>query len=115
MSYLIKNVKVVDPNSPYNKKTVDIFIDQGVIEAIGNNIKADKNARVIEFDNMHASPGWFDMQAHFCDPGHEYKEDLQSGMKAAAQGGFTGVCVMPATNPLLPNSSFASDSAFAIA
>jgi dihydroorotase len=99
MSYLIRNAKVVDPNSPHNKKTVDIFIEQGEIVSIGTNLKADKHARVIEQDDLHVSPGWFDMQAHFCDPGHEYKEDLQSGMKAAAQGGFTGVCVMPATNP----------------
>lgn len=101
MSYLIKNVKVVDPNSPHNKKTVDIFIEGGVIAAIDANLRADKNARVIEQDDLHVSPGWFDMQANFCDPGHEYKEDLQSGMRAAAQGGFTGVCVMPATNPPL--------------
>lgn len=105
MSYLIRNVKVVDPNSPHNKKTVDIFIEQGVITAVGANVKADKNARVIELENMHVSPGWFDMQANFCDPGHEYKEDLQSGMRAAAQGGFTGVCVMPATNPPLHTKS----------
>lgn len=105
MSYLIKNVKVVDPNSPHNKKTVDILVEQGLIAAIGSNLKADKNARVLEGENLHASPGWFDMQANFCDPGHEYKEDLQSGMRAAAQGGFTGVCVMPATNPPLHTKS----------
>jgi len=105
MSYLIKNVKVVDPNSPHNKKTVDIFIEHGIIAEIGTNVKGDKNARVIEQDNLYVSPGWFDMQAHFCDPGFEYKEDLQSGMRAAAQGGFTGVCVMPATNPPLHTKS----------
>lgn len=105
MSYLIKNAKVVDPHSPHNKKTVDILIEGGVISAIGSNLKVDKNAKVLEFENLHASPGWFDMQAHFCDPGHEYKEDLQSGMRAAAQGGFTGVCVMPATQPPLHTKS----------
>lgn len=99
MSYLLKNVKIVDPNSPHNRKTVDIFVEHGVIAEIGAHVKGDKNARVIDQDNLCVSPGWFDMQAHFCDPGFEYKEDLQSGMRAAAQGGFTGVCVMPATNP----------------
>ena len=105
MSYLIKNVKVVDPQSPHNRKTVDIFIEHGVIAAIGTNIRGTGNARVIEQDNLCVSPGWFDMQAHFCDPGFEYKEDLQSGMRAAAQGGFTGVCVMPATNPPVHSKS----------
>ena len=105
MSYLIRNVKVIDPNSPHNRKTVDLLIEHGEIVSIGTNLRADKNARVIEQDGLCVSPGWFDMQAHFCDPGHEYKEDLQSGMRAAAQGGFTGVCVMPATNPPLQTKS----------
>jgi dihydroorotase len=101
MSILIKNVKVVDPNSPHHRKTVDILVEQGVITKIGSNLRGDGNARVVEAENLHVSPGWFDMQAHFCDPGYEHREDLQSGTRAAAQGGFTGVCVMPATNPPL--------------
>ncbi len=105
MSYLIKNAKVVDPNSPHKGKTVDILIEQGNIMQIGKDLKADKNVKIIEHENLHVSPGWFDMQANFCDPGFEYKEDLHSGMRAAAQGGFTGVCVMPATNPPLHTKS----------
>ncbi len=101
MNYLIKNAKVVDPNSPHNGKQVDILIEQDTITQIATNIKTDKNVKLIEGENLHASPGWFDMQANFCDPGFEHKEDLQSGMHAAAQGGFTGVCIMPATNPPL--------------
>jgi dihydroorotase len=105
MSYLLKNVKVIDPNSPHNRKTVDIFIEHGVIAEIGANVKGDRNARVVEQENLFVSPGWFDMQANFCDPGYEYKEDLQSGMRAAAQGGFTGVCLAPATNPPVQSKS----------
>jgi dihydroorotase len=105
MNYLIKNAKVVDVNSPQNGKRVDILVEQDTITQIGTNIKTDKNVKVIEQENLHASPGWFDMQANFCDPGFEHKEDLQSGMQAAAQGGFTGVCVMPATNPPLHSKS----------
>lgn len=105
MNYLIKNAKVVDANSPHNAKRVDILIEQGVITQMAANIKTDKNVKVIEQENLYASPGWFDMQANFCDPGFEHKEDLQSGMQAAAQGGFTGVCIMPATNPPLHSKS----------
>ena len=105
MNYLIKNAKVVDTNSPQNAKRVDILVEQGIITQISANIKSDKNVKIIEHENLHASPGWFDMQANFCDPGFEHKEDLQSGMNAAAQGGFTGVCVMPATNPPLHSKS----------
>lgn len=102
---LIKNAKVVDPNSPHKNKTVDILVESGTIVQVGKDVKAEKNTRVIEHDNIHVSPGWFDMQANFCDPGYEFKEDLQSGMRAAAQGGFTGVCVMPATNPPMHTKS----------
>lgn len=102
---LIKNAKVVDPNSPHKNKTVDILIESGTITQIGKDLKADKSAKIVEHENLHVSPGWFDMQANFCDPGYEFKEDLQSGMRAAAQGGFTGVCVMPATNPPLHTKS----------
>lgn len=105
MNYLIKNAKVVDANSPHNTKRIDILVEQDTITQIGANIKTDKNVKVIEQENLHASPGWFDMQANFCDPGFEHKEDLQSGMQAAAQGGFTGVCIMPATNPPLHSKS----------
>ena len=105
MIYLIKNAKLVDSNSPHNGKRVDILVDNGVITQIAANIKTDKAVKIIEHENLHASPGWFDMQANFCDPGFEHKEDLQSGMHAAAQGGFTGVCIMPATNPPLHSKS----------
>ena len=105
MNYLIKNAKVVDANSPQNTKRIDILVEQGFITQMGANLKVDKNVKIIDHENLHASPGWFDMQANFCDPGFEHKEDLQSGMRAAAQGGFTGVCVMPATNPPLHSKS----------
>ncbi|HKC69265.1 MAG TPA: dihydroorotase [Bacteroidia bacterium] len=105
MNYLIKNAKVVDANSPHNNKRVDILVEQDTITQIGANIKTDKNVKVIEQENLHASPGWFDMQANFCDPGFEHREDLQSGMQAAAQGGFTGVCIMPNTNPPMHGKS----------
>jgi dihydroorotase len=105
MIYLIKNAKLVDPNSPQNGKRVDILVENGIITQIAANIRTDKAVKVIEHENLHASPGWFDMQANFCDPGFEHKEDLQSGMQAAAQGGFTGVCIMPGTNPPLQSKA----------
>lgn len=99
MSLLLKNARIVDPQSPHNGKNVDILIENGVIKSIKAGIKTDRNIKTIESGNLHVSPGWFDMQANFRDPGFEYKEDLASGMSAAAAGGFTGVAVMPSTHP----------------
>ena len=105
MNILIKSALIIDPNSPHNKKKRDILIEQGVITSIKSEIKADKGIKVVESENLCVSPGWFDLQANFADPGFEYKEDLNSGTKAAAQGGFTGVCLMPSTHPPLSTKS----------
>lgn len=105
MNFLIRKAKITDPNSPHNGKIMDVLVENGAISQLGASIKTDKQVKVIEHENLHLSPGWFDMQACFCDPGFEYKEDLQSGMHAAASGGFTGVCIMPNTNPPLQSKA----------
>jgi dihydroorotase len=105
MNALIKSAKVIDNNSEFNGKIVDILIEKGIITKIGKNLKNPKKAEEISFKDLHISAGWFDMRANFCDPGHEYKEDLNSGLKAAARGGFTGVMVMPDTNPTTSTKS----------
>jgi dihydroorotase len=56
-------------------------------------------------DNLCVSPGWLDMQANFCDPGYEHKEDLTSGAKCAAAGGFTSVVVVATTQPLIQSKA----------
>jgi len=99
MNALIKSAKVIDSNSKFSGKVVDILIEKGVISKIGANLKNPKKHQEISYKDLHISTGWFDMRANFCDPGHEYKEDINSGLKAAAKGGFTGVMVMPDTNP----------------
>lgn len=99
MNLLIKSAKIVDPNSAHNGKSADILIENGTIKSIKANIKAEKGIKNFEAKNLHVSPGWFDMQVNFRDPGFENKEDLLSGSKAASYGGFTGVAVMPSTHP----------------
>jgi len=99
MNVLIKSAKVIDSNSEFNGKTVDILIKEGMISDIDKNIANTNNVTEINFDDLHVSAGWLDMRVNFCDPGLEYKEDLNSGLKAAAKGGFTGVMVMPDTTP----------------
>lgn len=105
MNALIKSAKVVDNNSKFNGKVVDILIEKGIISKVGENLKNLKKIKEINFNNLHVSAGWFDMRTNFCDPGNEYKEDLNSGLKAAAKGGFTGVMVMPDTTPATSTKS----------
>lgn len=101
MNQLIKNARIVCPASPWNGKTCDILIEDGVIKKTGSRIAPLKDVETIEHENLHASAGWFDPSVHFCDPGEEFKEDLTSGSQAAAAGGFTGVGLLPVTQPPL--------------
>ncbi len=105
MNILIKSAHIVDPGSSYHEKTLDILIENGIITTISKTIQAEKNVKVIEHKNLHVSIGWFDMQVNLCDPGYEYKEDLDSGIRAAAAGGFTDVAIVSSTNPPLYSKS----------
>ena len=99
MNILIKSAHIIDSKSPYNGKVMDVLIENGIIKQIQSKITASKNVKIIEAKKLHLSAGWLDMQVSFCDPGFEHKEDLNSGVNAAAAGGFTGVGVVSSTNP----------------
>ena len=103
MNLLIKRAKIIDPNSPHNGKKLDILIENGKIKSVRKNISS--KTKTFQAANLHVSPGWFDMHVNFRDPGYEHKEDLLSGSRAAAFGGFTGVACMPGTNPPLHTKS----------
>lgn len=100
---LIKSVKIVDANSSFNNKRVDIFIDKGVIKQIGKDL--NKRAPKLEIKNAIAMPGFCDLYADFGDPGFEHKEDIDSGITAALRGGYTAVCVTPNTHPIVQSKS----------
>ncbi len=103
MSYLIKAAHIVDPASPHHHSVTSILIENGLIKAIGDNLSAPD--AVVLAEEVHVSPGWVDLYAHFCDPGEEHKEDLHSGAQAAMKGGFTGVLIRPDTHPAIDSKS----------
>jgi dihydroorotase len=102
MTILIKQARIIDPNSPLNGQTVDLLIENGIISKSGKK-PAVKPDQVIEQEGLCVSPGWVDVFADFADPGFEFKETLESGAAAAAAGGFTDVFVIPNTNPVIQN------------
>lgn len=104
MTILIRQAHIIDPASPFHATQQDVLIENGSITKIGQlqNSSADK---IIEHKNLHLSPGWVDLFVNFCDPGYEYKETLETGMDAAAAGGFTEVMVLPNTNPVVSGKS----------
>lgn len=104
MKLLIKKAKIISPASPFHNKQADIFIDKGIISQIGLNIDAKADLVIIE-EGLHASTGWVDIFSHFGEPGLEHKETIETGIKAAAAGGFTDVAVIPNTRPVTDNKS----------
>ncbi len=105
MNILIKQATIVDSDSSHNGRVVDILIEKGVITQIKKSITPEKGIKTVEAEGMHVSAGWLDMQVNFCDPGYEHKETLSNGLKSAAKGGFTSVCLMSGTNPPLHNKA----------
>lgn len=97
MKTLIKNGKVIDPAT---KKDgfYDLLINDGIIESVSNGIE-ENDARIIDATGCFIMPGFIDMHVHLRDPGQTYKETIQTGVKAAAKGGFTTIAAMPNTTP----------------
>ena len=103
MSLLIKNGRVIDPVQSIDD-TLDILVEEGKIKEVGKGLKAP-GAETIDAKGMLVVPGLIDMHVHLRDPGLEYKEDIVTGTRAAAAGGFTSVACMPNTKPVNDNKT----------
>lgn len=106
MKLIIKDGIVVDP---YNgiKEALDVLVEDGQISKVAKNIR-HKSVEVIDAAGRFVCPGFIDIHVHLREPGYEYKEDIASGTRAAAAGGFTTVCCMPNTDPVVDNGAVAA-------
>ncbi|MDR2426004.1 MAG: dihydroorotase [Endomicrobium sp.] len=99
MRLQIKNIRIVDPSQ--NKDSVeDLFIENGKIVS---NL-TDAANRIVDGRGKIAVPGLIDVHAHLREPGHEGKETIKTGTRAAAKGGITTVFCMPNTKPVIDNA-----------
>jgi dihydroorotase len=103
MKLLIKGGRVIDPAQGIDK-IMDLLIADGIIIDSGANLP-DQDCEVVNADGNLVCPGFIDMHVHLREPGFEYKEDIASGTRAAAVGGFTSVCCMPNTDPVVDNAA----------
>lgn len=87
-------------NARLNNEIINICIEDGKYKKIGN-IKNKNNYKEIDANNNYIFPAFTDMHVHLREPGFEYKEDIESGSKAAVKGGFSDICCMPNTNPII--------------
>ncbi len=104
---LIKNTFLIDPKTQRQERA-DILVCDGKIAAIGNatafkEMTDVSQLQIYDGEGLVAAPGLIDVHVHFRDPGFTYKEDILSGSRAAAAGGFTTVVLMANTNPVVDN------------
>ncbi|MEG2435308.1 MAG: dihydroorotase [Ruthenibacterium sp.] len=100
---LVHNAKILTPNG---MKNGSILIENGVITAVGKHLDP-KGQTLLDAKGMTALPAFIDLHCHFRTPGFEYKEDITSGSKAAARGGYTHVTTMANTKPVCSSADIA--------
>ena len=110
MRLLLKNVRAIDPQVKLDK-ICNVFIENGTISSISEaqseqaledvkNMQSTEDVEVRDMAGKVLVPGLVDLHVHLREPGYEFKEDIHSGTRAAAHGGFTAVCAMPNTLPV---------------
>ena len=104
MKVLLKAARIIDPESTYHLKKVDILIEEGIISKIATSIKSLKEVKELKLKNLHVSQGWFDSSVSFGEPGFEERETIKNGLYTAAKSGFTQVALNPNTNPVIDNN-----------
>lgn len=104
MKILLKNATILDNKSAFHFQNLDVFIQDGIIQKIGENIDIEAD-KVILKDNLHLSKGWFDSSVCFGEPGYEERETLDNGLKTASLSGFTEIAIQPETIPVVDNQA----------
>jgi dihydroorotase len=96
---VVRHAHVLDPGAGPDG-VMDVRILGGMIAEVGDNLRG---GRELDAGGLHLFPGFVDVHAHWRTPGREDKENIESGSASAAAGGFTGVVMMPNTDPIVDN------------
>jgi len=97
---LLRGGRIVDPAQKLDER-LDLLVAEGRVAKVGSELEAPETARVIECEGHLVLPGLIDVHVHLREPGGEHKETIATGARAAAAGGFTSICAMPNTDPVI--------------
>ena len=98
----IKDARVLDPLRGRDEK-LSLLIEDGKIAAMETVLDEKRCTEILDASGLVLAPGLIDVHVHFRDPGFTYKEDIETGARAAARGGFTTVVCMANTRPTVDN------------
>ncbi len=101
---LIKNGRYINPKTNTDE-VLDVLIENGKISQVKKDISPNENTEIINAENLWVVPGLLDIHCHLRDPGFPEKETIESGTKSAASGGFTTICPMANTKPVIDNAA----------
>jgi len=105
MNLIIRKAKIIDTQSAWHNRVVDVEITDGIFTKIEDSIENKSNFQEINFDDLHVSQGWFDTSVCFGEPGFEERETIANGLMVAAKSGFTDVALQPNSFPVMDNQS----------
>jgi dihydroorotase len=97
---LIRGARVLDPRTALDGRA-DLLVRDGVLAEIGDALEAPQGAELVDGEGLHALPAFVDPHVHLRTPGREDEEDLDSGTRAAAAGGFCAILAQPNTDPVV--------------
>ena len=97
---VLKQGRIIDPSQQIDRVS-NLIIEDGIIVRIDDNITPPPGAQLFDAKGLIVCPGFVDLHCHLREPGFEYKETVETATRAAARGGFTTVCAMPNTNPVM--------------
>jgi dihydroorotase len=100
---LLRGARLLDPRAGLDS-SADLLIRDGVISEIGEELDAPPQAEVIDVAGLHAFPAFVDPHVHLRTPGREDEEDLDSGTRAAAAGGYCAILAQPNTEPVVDSA-----------
>jgi dihydroorotase len=100
---LIRGARVLDPRTALDGRA-DLLVRDGVLAEIGDALEAPQGAELVDGEGLHALPAFVDPHVHLRTPGREDEEDLDSGTRAAAAGGFCAILAQPNTDPVVDSA-----------
>jgi dihydroorotase len=99
---LFTNARIVDPSQRLDEVT-SLLMRDGRVAAIGRDVQGPEGAEILDVAGLVMAPGLIDVHVHLREPGQEDRETIATGALSAVAGGFTGICAMPNTDPVIDN------------